>query len=48
MRQKLSGWMQFSFVVQARKQAAPLQTKGLQGIESVCMHWPVELHVDGG
>jgi hypothetical protein len=46
--QKLSGWMQLSFVVQARKHAEPLQVNGLHAIESVDMHWPVELHVDGG
>jgi hypothetical protein len=40
--------MQLSVVVHARKQAEPLHTNGLQGIESVVMHCPVELQVDGG
>ena len=42
------GGRQFVATVQAPKQVAPLQTKGLQGSESGATHGPVELQVEAG
>jgi hypothetical protein len=40
--------MQLVSLVQALKQAVPLQVYGAQGSESGGVHWPVELQVDAG